>query len=565
MPFSLSASPEGPDTAFLEDQLLNAQEPGDPVQDSPPPALEEDLPEGEGSSELNVVGSDMISLDLKGMNIIELLRVLAMKTGLTIVPSKGVSGRITLFLNNVSFQEALDIILITQNLACERRGNIIYVMSAAEYKRLYGQDYIENREHVNIKLRFADPSNVFTVLNQLKSDIGKVIIDKASGVLILIDIPEKIELMTKTAKQLDTPLETAVFDLNYAEPDEIQSGLTDVVTPGTGKIILDKRSSKVIVSDLPEKMDKIKTIVEMLDSEEKEVFVEAEIVQLTLIDSEQRGVNWEAVFGDSTDIVSNFSSSSALSNSGQITIGTLASDDYTGVLEVLKTYGDIKILSNPKLAVVNNQEARIMVGTRDAYVTQTLSQAESTTVTSESIEFIDVGVKLNIVPTINSEGFITMTIKPEVSSVSETLTTSLGSSVPIVETSEVETVVKVKDNATIMLAGLRQETDRDEQLGIPGLYKLPIVGGLFGNQNKTNRQTELIVFITPHIISGDESIKNKTFDTSYFSQGSAAGREDDVFLLELENAGLVSDVEEDEGLIFEEQSSGFEEKLKGIK
>ena len=98
--------------------------------------------------------------------------------------------------------------------------------------------------------------------------------------------------------------------------------------------------------------------------------------------------------------------------------------------------------------------------------------------------------------------FRSMKIKPEVSSVKETLTTAAGTRVPIVETSQSETVVKVKDGCTLVIAGLLKHEDIDEHNGLPGLSSLPVVGSLFGTKNKEKNKTEFVVFITPTIISG---------------------------------------------------------------
>ena len=563
----------------LEEELLEAVPDSKEIQDTEP---------GKGSIEIlskSERDDIRISLDLKGMEINGLFRMLAQKTGLTIVTSKGLSGRINIFLNNISFQDALDTILITQNLACKRKGDIIYIMSATEYKYLYGHNYLETKEHRSIKLRFADPANVFTVISQLKSDVGKVIVDKASGMVILIDIPERVAIMEEMVRKLDTPLETVVFELNSAKPEDIKKSLAEVITPGTGTIIMDIKSSKVIVEDLPDKMEKIKQIVKNFDVAEKEVFIEAEIVQVNLNDRFQRGVNWSRVFGrvkDAATLESSFPVSSALAASGKMSIGTLEVDDYSVVLECLQVYGDIKILSSPKLAVMNNQEAKILVGTREVYVTQTLSQAETTTVTSEGLEFVDVGVKLKVTPTINNDGFVSMQIRPEVSNVAETITTSLGSRIPIVETSEVETVVTVKDNTMIMIAGLRKEEKRDEKEGIPRLSKLPIIGKLFGSSSKVNRQTELIVFITPHIITGEHTITKEPGNTKVIIGSDSLDDSDDAFLQELEQSQSFSDeVETDDEFLKELESMrgiselepeisdseevDFDAKLKGIE
>lgn len=451
--------------------------------------------------------TDTISLDLKNIEISELLRILSLKTGKTIVSSKDVTGRITLFLNNVTFQDVLEIIVLSQGLSYEKKGNIIYVMSNAEYKRIYGKEYREPRKMISIKLVYAKPANIFNALSQLKSDIGKIIADEASGTLIIIDIPEKLEALKKAAKELDRPLETAVFNLNYAKPSDAKTHLSAAITPGTGEVIIDERNGKAIVSDLPKKMEKLKNIVKELDEETRQVFIEAEIIQVTLSDTFKRGINWEKVFSETKlhglDFVGTFPVSPALSAYQKISVGTVAKDKFNVIVNLLDSYGDTKVLSQPRLAVVNNEESHIMVGSREAYVTQTLSQAQTTTVTSEQVQFIDVGIKLKVVPTINKDGFITMKIKPEVSSVRETINTSLGSRIPIVQTSETETVIKIKDGTTIMLGGLLEQKKVDTIDGLPLFSRMPVLGSLFGTRSKEEKKTELVVFITPHLMRGD--------------------------------------------------------------
>jgi len=461
-----------------------------------------------------------ISLDLKGVDIIQLLRLLSMKTGLTIVPSKSVSGRVNLFLNNVTFEDALDVILLSQNLAMERKGNILMIMTETEYKARFGKNYDEKRQIKTYNLTYAKPSTVFKVLSQLKSDVGKLIIDEASGTVIIIDIPEKLSLMEATLKDLDKPLETEIFELQYASPTDMKTHLDSVVTSGTGSVLVDEHSSKIIVSDLPGKMDEMKRLVKAFDKEPQEVFIEAEIWQIILRDEFQRGINWERVYErgrtwglpdmnitGTLPVAPSFTPSPGLDvDNITLTIGQMAVDDYNVILQLLSSYGKIKVISRPKIAVLNNQEANIMVGAREAYVTQTQSQGESTTVTSENVEFIDVGIKLNVTPVINEEGIITMTIKPEVSSVRETITTAIGSRIPIVETSEAETTVKIEDGRMIVIGGLLKEESRDDTVGVPLLCKLPIIGWLFGSRANLTRNTELVFLITPHIISGRRSM-----------------------------------------------------------
>jgi type II secretory pathway component GspD/PulD (secretin) len=459
---------------------------------------------------------ERISLDLKGIDINEFFRVISMKMGVTIVPTKSVSGRINIFLNNITFEDALDVVIFSQDLAIERKGNIINVMTAAEYERSYGKKFNEKRKIESCQLAYAKPSVIFEALSQLKSEIGRVIVDESTGTIFMIDIPEKVALMTKTIKELDRSPVTQTFSIQYAKSSDIKVHLSNAITPGVGDIFVDERSNKVIVSDLPQKMKKIKEMIKAFDEPTKQVFIEGEVVQVTIRDEFTRGINWEKIlssklngmdFKGTFPLSSSFTPSPGLAtDSMKISIGTSDESNYSAALQFLGTLGSAKLLSEPRIAVVNKEEARILVGSREAFVTQALSQGQSTTVTSESIQFIDVGVKLTVSPTINDEGFVTIKIKPEVSSVREVITTALGSRIPIVETSEAETVVKVKDGSMIMIAGLMKEEKRDDTTGIPGLSKIPIIGALFGAKAKQTKKTELIIFITPHIIAGDSSV-----------------------------------------------------------
>jgi len=146
---------------FVHPLLISAEE--KPVVSSEKSAL---------SSEKPAVTSEKISLDLKNIDITELLRILSLKTGKTIVSGREVSGRISLYLNNVSFLDVLDIILVTQGWASDKKKDIIYIMSNAEYKRIYGRDYSEPRTIKTVRLKYARPANIFNAVSQLKSDIG---------------------------------------------------------------------------------------------------------------------------------------------------------------------------------------------------------------------------------------------------------------------------------------------------------------------------------------------------------------------------------------------------------
>jgi type II secretory pathway component GspD/PulD (secretin) len=451
-------------------------------------------------------GENKISLDLKGVDINELFKMLSAKSRMTIVTTPEVKGRVTVFMDNLTFSDALDVIVTMQGLAYEKKANLVKVMTAAEYEKSYGKKFGERKESRTIRLAYAKPANVLNVISTLKSDLGKIVSDDATGTIIITDTPQSVGVMEDAIKELDQPLETAVFNINYARFADIKGYLNDLITPGLGQIIMDERSSKVVISDLPQRLVRIRKLIQEFDEQSRQVLITGEIIQVEIDDKFQSGIDWEKIFVQAglhnLDLVGKFSASSTLSTYGKLSVGTLATNSYNTVLKLLSEYGNTKVLTKPRIVALNKEEAKILVGTRQAYVTASQSQGQSTTITSESVQFIDVGIKLNVVPTIGSDGFITMKIKPEISSVTDTLVTDSGTRVPIVQTAQSETVVKVKDGATLVIAGLMKEENTDDKNGLPKLSRMPLLGHLFSNRTKEHKRTELVIFITPTIISG---------------------------------------------------------------
>jgi type II secretory pathway component GspD/PulD (secretin) len=189
--------------------------------------------------------------------------------------------------------------------------------------------------------------------------------------------------------------------------------------------------------------------------------------------------------------------------------------DLDFAVKYLNTLGNTQVLSSPKLAVINNQEARIHVGERQAYVTTTTTTGQTTNTVSEEVTFIDVGIQLAVTPTINDDGMITMKIKPEISSVVDHLITPSGNSIPIIDTSMAETTVMVKDGATIIIGGLRKDEKTSDYQQLPWLGKIPVLGFLFKTGNNQTIRTELLIMLTPRIIKGDVLTTGNEMDFEY--------------------------------------------------
>ncbi len=453
--------------------------------------------------------SELISLDLRGVDIQELFRMLSLKTGLNIVPTKSVTGRVDLFINNITINDVLEIVLISNDLAKEQSGDIIRIMTVSEYQVLYGKKYNERRKIETLKLTYAKPKDVVAALESLRSDIGKIVTDEASGTLIFIDIPDKIEAMKKMVTELDRPAITEIFELNYAKAEDIEPKISKILTSGAQSLQIDKRTNKIMITELPQKMEEIKKILKEFDEPSKQVMIETDIWEMTLTNAFERGIDWEKIFSSIKDLDFKGTFPMTLTSGHEVSFGTVSRDSYNMVIQFLNSYGRIEILSRPRLAVVNNQEAKIMVGSKEVYVTATLSQVEGSSTTAESVNFVDVGMKLNVVPSIGNDGFITLKIKPEVSSTGQpyiyTSSSGVTNTIPVVSTSEIETTVKIKDGSTLMIAGLIKEKRQEDIVGIPILSKIPIINWFFSSYSKKADplKKELIICITPRIITGE--------------------------------------------------------------
>lgn len=184
---------------------------------------------------------------------------------------------------------------------------------------------------------------------------------------------------------------------------------------------------------------------------------------------------------------------------------------HLATMEFLKIFGDTKILSTPRILALNNQEAKILVGTKEAYITTTTTSIGDSPVDSQAVNFVDVGVKLYVTPTVNRKGYITLKIKPEISSAKTTdiKSNDKTTQVPIVTTTEAETSVMVKNGVSVIIGGLKKITREKERKQIPILGDIPFLGAPFRNNKDEWTKNEVVILLTPYIISGDKPLEEE--------------------------------------------------------
>jgi type II secretory pathway component GspD/PulD (secretin) len=454
-------------------------------------------------------------------DVVQLIEFLGIRGGLpNVVIGNGVAGLTTrLKFDDVSVGDALEVVLSVNNLAFTVQGGIITIMSDAEYRNAFGTSFYDHKQVKICELKYADATRVAAMLAAIKSSIGTVVSDQMTGTIILIDTPAKIQEMQAVIASADIPTLsrqlptiTKTFVLQYAETATMQTEVAAVLSQEAGTVRSDQRTRTLIVTDLPHKMEEIERVIAMFDRQSKQVFVEAKIVQVRLSDDFRLGVNWSHVF---QNLDPRYSLQSAVNPTAISTLGTsaeastssmtfntiAAGGNLSVVLDALKGVGETKILSNPHVAVLDGEEATIKVITDRPYAEASL-ETGTTNVVGESIQFIEVGVTLGVTPRINDHDFISCDIKPEVSSV-------IGSyqafrSVPIVRKSLAETSVMIKNGETIIIAGMIENEKSEAESRVPILGRIPLLGVFFRSKSEETTSSELIVFLTPRIISGDK-------------------------------------------------------------
>jgi type II secretory pathway component GspD/PulD (secretin) len=456
-----------------------------------------------------------ISLDVKGMDVVDVLKILSDEGDFNFSISGNVTGRVTLFLKDIDVWDALEIVLLSGNLAYEKKGEIIYIMTERDYELKYGKKYWDKRKAQIFSFKNAKASRVKEVFSQMTSNIGKVIIDEPTNTLVVMDIPSTISEMTEVVEKIDKPLETRVFDLDYLSAEQLEQKLTDIITPDVGILRIDEVSNKAIVTDYPERIKDVEKMVTAFDEKPLQVLIDAEIVELTPSKKFYSGIRWEYWLKRYFKPRQVFTST-VTTSADKITFGTglhetetTEEGEYGGLMEFLQIFGETRTLSTPRILVMNNQEAKILVGTKEAYITSTVSELGESAVTSQSVNFVDVGVKLYVTPTINRKGYVTLKIRPEISSSTSSDLTSEDqvTQVPIVTTSEAETTLIVKEGVSILIGGLRKITQAKERKQVPILGSIPVLGTFFRSNKDEWTKDELVIVLTPHIVSGDRSIE----------------------------------------------------------
>ncbi|MBN2382009.1 type IV pilus secretin PilQ [bacterium] len=422
------------------------------------------------SSELPIYEGIPISLDLKNADIIDIFLTISELTGYNVIIDPKVKGKINIRMNEVPWDQALDIILRQMELGKEYTGT-----KSPEFPR------------GNI-IRIASVSSLRKEANERKA---------------LLD-----------AQKVAEPLITKIIYLSYSKAQQMQSIVKKLLSR-RGEIIVDKRTNSLLITDIPANLDKVRNMITLLDVRTKQVLIMSKIITTKKDFSRELGITWganvvgDAIHGNTTGyrFPNNYNMDYAVSlPSGNNILGVslgniLDTFNLSAILSASEAEGLTKVISNPRVLTSDNVEAMIKSGTQIPYIIET----------DEGFRyaFKEAVIQLKVTPHVTHDNFIQMDVEIKKDAPDYTFDP------PGILTNRASTDVLVKDGDTFVIGGLNQTTTGWDSSRIPFVHNIPIIGWLFKNKRIKNEYDDLLVFITPKLVQQEQTqVKAVSFDES---------------------------------------------------
>jgi len=360
-----------------------------------------------------------------------------------------------------------------------------------------------------------------------------ITIDARTNTLLVSGTEEYLELVRKVVMDLDVieanEREQFVFHLNNAKAKELETTLqsyfdaeattVQAALGGAGgvagsvsrqleqevTVVGDEKSNKLLISASPRYLSQVEQIVTELDSAPPQVQIQVLLAEVTLDDENTWGtdirVGGLTGLGPDAYQLGSFAAGGALSSALGAANLSVSSVDFELMIRALEVQGKLEVLSRPSVTVKNNEPARMQVG-ENIGVPGDTTQSGGGNVTT-GVNYQDVGIILEVTPTINKDGFVQLDIKPEISALtSRTTQVSENVQAPIITRRSVDTTVSVMNGQTVVIGGLIQTTKESREWKVPFFGDIPVLGLPFRSTKQSNVKTELLVILTPHVIPG---------------------------------------------------------------
>jgi len=428
---------------------------------------------------------DRFDLDARDVELSDVIRLLGTHAGQNLIADGSVkSQRITIRLEHVTFDEALQTLVNAYGLQTHRDGRITIVGDAGSMNRRFPDDFSPGGTQTQVfVLRHAHPDDLAASLQTALAQGTVVLADKRTGALVITGSPPTLARARRLLQALDAPAYGAdgavaaqTIALHNLRATDALKAIRGAVPDNA--LFADDRRNVVVVNGNAELATTVRTLLRELDAPGRQVMFEVRVADVQPVN-------------DTTNV------GVELGGSGYGS-GALAQFPYTltkssivlnAQINTLVQRGRASILAQPRIATLNNREASLLVG--EQYPVVTVNQQTG----FPSVQTIDVGVRLRVTPTIGEDGSITADLHPEFSQI-----IGFNSDFPIVANRKLDATLRVKDGETIVLGGLFQDVASETITRFPLLGELPVLGGFFRNRQATHNKDEVVFFITPHVL-----------------------------------------------------------------
>lgn len=434
------------------------------------------LPSANGTTSLRadsrVEGDrEKISLRLNNEDLRLVLEMVSMESGLSILTSESVQGKVTANISNVSTMQALEAILANAGYQIQQRNDILFVGTPEDFRRME-EVSLESITRV-IRPCFVSAAELEALLKPQLTPSGTIQVTSAA--------------VHGLAQSNSTGPTTTLGSVGMGGNGGNGNGAN--TSNYTGNDI-------IVVRDVPTAVARVEELVQQIDVPPLQVAIEALILSVNLDDKHRLGVNLELLKGDGVRVVSGTmpgTLDTLETGQGLLSLGFLEAN-VGSFIAALDDIGETNVIAAPHVLALNKMPAQILIGEQIGFANTTVTQTAAT----QSIQFLDVGTQLQLRPHVNDEGLIRLEIHPEVS---QGTVRSVGDlALPEKTVTQVTTNVMCRDNETIIIGGLIREEIDDTHRGVPLVGKMPILGPIFRSRSRNTNRQELLVLLTPHVI-----------------------------------------------------------------
>jgi type II secretory pathway component GspD/PulD (secretin) len=446
-----------------------------------------------------VAAGGSISLDVRDLDIYDTVRLLSTQATVNLVLDGAVAHHpVTLRLRNVSFSQALTVLAQTNDLQAVKIGNVIYLGNGEVMNRRYPARIGSGAQTMLFALRSSAPDEIAKTLGDALPKGTLIEPDRRSGGVLVTGSPMAIVRARTIVDTLDRAPGGAVASvaMRYVKASDALKALqaTLAVNPPDSAFASDQQND-IVLSGSSDFLLQARGLLKKVDRPGQQVRYEVRVTDISPSESSDIGV----LFGGIDALGQQHAGSGSV-----VTTFQRSSIAINATINAMVANGDARILARPSISSLNNVPASLLVGQQYPVV---YFDARTGT---QQVQFVNVGVNLNVTPTIGSDGTITTDLETDYSQITGTI-----ANFPVISTRKAQSTLRVRDGETIVIAGLFSDVDSKTLTKVPFLGDIPFIGEIFRNRERSHSRDEVVFLITPHlVVDGDPANAPATPDLS---------------------------------------------------